>query len=156
MKGGDLSNHITSFAGVFKDYMREYLVEDLQRSLYANVQLSANILLSGIPSHFRLENTGIILNCLIRSDEIMMNEEFWSFAGDGTFYIDEKSVHQNDKLLTMGAYAYDQGDFQFFISNESASSMLASAQQVKYLRIENLTMPKKSVNEMIKGISRVY
>lgn len=75
------------------------------------VQLSCNMMVSGIPSHFRLENTDIILNYLIRGDDLYLTEDFMSFGGDGTFYLNKGNVHHNDKLINLGVYAPGQGDF---------------------------------------------
>ncbi len=88
--------------------------------------MTTNIFLGNIPSHYKLDYTNIILNYLIRDEVLSLTDEFWSFGGDGTFYMDERNVHHNDKLLKLGYYAPDQGDFQIFFSNASASSLLLS------------------------------
>eukprot|EP00347_Sterkiella_histriomuscorum_P008806 403343680 len=155
LKGGDLSEHLTSFLGVFKEHLRHQLVIDLQKSLLWTAQVSANIVIANIPSHFKLSQS-IIMNNLIRDQKLKLNSNYWAFGGDGTFYINHGTVYHNEKVSRMGVHDPSLGDFQVFFSNRSATSLLRTAKHSKDLRVDNIPIQINTLAQFIQGINKVF
>jgi len=57
------------------------------------MQNSIKEMLSKMPSFLKFnEENRLILNCLIKTDELILNSDYWAFPIDGTFYLDDKNV----------------------------------------------------------------
>ena len=110
--------------------------------------MTANIVTSTVPSHFKISQN-IILNNLIREPKLRLTSKYWSFGGDGTFYMNKGTVYHNEKISRMGVYDPELGDFQVFFSNRSATSLLRSAKHTKDLRIDNIPISIKTLSEFI-------
>ncbi|CDW75610.1 UNKNOWN [Stylonychia lemnae] len=155
LQGIDLSAHIQSFGGLLKDKIRLQLLNDFQQTLINVALLTNTQMAENIPSHFIIQNQ-IVLNNLVRDEQIKITENYWSIGGDGTSYVNKGTVEFNDQPIILGEYDSQAGDYQVYISNFSASTMVRVAQSTQRFRLMNLTIPLDMVASIIKGADKVY
>lgn len=141
IKGGDLSAVVNHFAGYFTEYLKAFIINELNIALKSVLQISINNFLATMPQGMQIGYYNLYVNKLVRTDGTISTADFWTFETDGTYYTNQNKIEFNRDLITMPRYLPDGKELQMFISEYSVNSGLRASHTLGLLRLDEFEFP---------------